>query len=56
MDNESENCDEPWKNYEDENFITNKELEISFVKTWFNKEKYVYPMYNPYGKIHISWL
>ena len=25
---ESENCGEPWKNYEDEKYITNKELEL----------------------------
>ena len=28
MSYESENCGEPWKNYEDEKFIKNKELEL----------------------------
>ena len=26
---ESGNCGEPWKNYKDEKYITNKELEIA---------------------------
>ena len=29
---ELENCGEPWKNYEDEKFITNKELELELRK------------------------
>ena len=56
---ESEDWGEPWKNYEDEHYITDKELEtvlrkifeentvwdFSYLKTWFNQEKLVYPMY-----------
>ena len=67
---ESENWGEPWKNYEDEHYIIDKELEIvlqkifedntvwdfSYLKTWFNQEKYVYPMDCPCGKIHKPWL
>ena len=67
---ESENWGEPWKNRKDEEYITDKELEIvlrkffeentvwdfSFLKTRFNPEKYVYPMYCPCGKIHKQWL
>ena len=57
---------EPWKNYEDEHYITDKELEIvlqkilkektlsdfSYLKIWFNQEKYVFLIYCPCGKIH----
>ena len=64
------NWGEPWKNCKDEKYITNKELEIvlrkffeenavwdfSFLKTRFNPEKYVYPMYCPCGKIYKPWL
>ena len=67
---ESENWGEPWKNYEDEHYITDKELEIvlqkifeentvwdfSYLKTWFNQEKSVFSMYCPCGKIHKPWL
>ena len=63
---ESENWGEPWKNHKDEKYITNNELEIvlqkcfeeitvqdfSYLKTWFNQKKFVYPMYGPCGKIH----
>ena len=59
---ESENWGEPWKNYEDEHYITDKELEIilrkifeentvwdfTYLKTWFNQENYVHSMYCPY--------
>ena len=30
--------------------------DFSFVKTWFNQEKYFYPMYCQCGKIHKTWL
>ena len=64
---ESENCIVPWKNYKDEQFNSNTELELvlkkSFEavgfclsKTWLNQEKYVFPMYCPYGKILKPWL
>ena len=68
---ESENWGEPWKNYKDEKYITNKESKIvlhkkseentvwdfSYLKTWFsNQENYVYPLYCPCGKIHKPWL
>ena len=67
---ESENWGEPWKNYEDEKYITDKELEIvlqknfeqntawdfSYLKTWLNQENYVYSMYCPCGKIDKPWL
>ena len=67
---ESENCGESWKNYKDEKYITNKELEVVlrnffeentvwdfiYLKTWFSPEKYVFPMYCPCGKIHKPWL
>ena len=50
-------------------YITNKDLEIdlskcieenivlgfSYLKTWFNQENYVYPMYCPCGKIRKPW-
>ena len=50
MGYESENFGQPWKSYEDEIYITNKELELvlriffeenivwdfSYLKTWFN--------------------
>ena len=35
---ESENCGEPWKNYKDEKYITNNELEI--VLRYFFEKKY----------------
>ena len=67
---ESENCGKPWKNYEDEKYITNKELKLvlqiffeqntvsdfSCLKTWFNQEKFVFPIYYQCGKIHKLWL
>ena len=67
---ESENRGEPWKNYEDELYITDKELEIvlqkkineytvwdfSYLKTWFDQEKIVFSLYCPCGKIHKRWL
>ena len=31
-------------------------LGFSYLKTWFNQENYVYPMYCPCGKIHKPWL
>ena len=60
-DYESKNCGEPWTNYKDEKCIPNTELELvlqsyfednivwdfSYLKTWFNQEKYVFPMYCP---------
>ena len=60
---ESENWGALWKNYKDEKHITNNELEVvfrgnfkenrvrdfSYLKTWFNQEKFVYPMYCPCG-------
>ena len=30
--------------------------DFSYLKTWFNQEKLVYPMYCPCGKIHKPWL
>ena len=36
-------------------FEENTVWDFGFVKTWFNQEKYVYPMYCPCGKIHQSW-
>ena len=27
-----------------------------YLKTWFNQEKFVFPMYCPCGKIHKPWL
>ena len=61
---------EEWGNYNDVNYITDKDLVIvlqkifeentvwdfSYLKTWFNQEKLVYPMYCPCGKIHKPWL
>ena len=68
--NKSENWGEPWINYKHEKYITNKKLEIvlrksfeentlwdfSYLKTWFNQENYVYPMYCPCDRIHKPWL
>ena len=56
---ESDNWGEPWKNYKDEKCIINNELKIvlqkhfedntvwdfSYLKTWFNQEKFVYPIH-----------
>ena len=67
---ESENWSEEWENYKDINYITDKELEVvlrkifkentvwdfSYLKTCFNQESYVYPMYCLCGKIHKPWL
>ena len=63
---ESENWGEPWKNYEDEKYVTNNDLrkifeenalwDFSYLKTWFNQENHVYFMYCPCGKIHKPWL
>ena len=61
---------EPWKNYKDEKYITNKglgivlrkifkentEWDLSDLKTWFSQENYVYSMYCPCGKIRKPWL
>ena len=57
------------KNYEDVNISQiknwssyykkieqNTVLDFSFVKTWFNLEKYIYHMYYPCCKIHKPWL
>ena len=68
--NESENCGESQKNYKDEKYITNKELELvlqkileentvqdfTYLKHWFNQEKSVFTMYCPCVKIHKPWL
>ena len=67
---ESVNLGEEWGNYKDENYITDKELEIvlqkifeentvwdfNYLKTWFNQENLVYPMYCPCSKIHKPWV
>ena len=36
-------------------FEENTVWDFGFVKTWFNQEKYVYPMYCPCGKIQKQW-
>ena len=61
---------EEWDNYNEVNYITDKQLEtvlrkifeentvwdFSYLKTRFNPDKSIYPMYCPCGKIHKPWL
>ena len=45
-----------WRLYYANVFEEDTVWDFSYLKTWFDQEKFVYPLYCPCGKIHKPWV